>query len=363
MSSQELVDLALSVVTNGPHKKERADRRIRGMVGRKWLFDTTDALRVWEHPYYPQYYVPISNVQESRIHKLESVDKNERAFLANIEVESCPTSKLVVLFEDGLLRGMVRFDFGSLDAWFEEEQQIYVHPKDPYKRIDILPSSRRIVVKVDGIVIAESTFNMFLFETMLQTRYYMPKSAWHYTTPSETTTMCPYKGMAEYYNLCVNGQNIEDAVWWYRHPTQESFQIAGVVTGTVAKILQATSAHGLVGNGRIIYAEVTAGASIIMSLVFLFLAREPRQQGRPCRRALIYTSVLDAAMFAAWVIAFASMLALIPPVHCSALSDFDHWTGVDSCAFWKVAVAFAIASSVAWLASFIAAYSWIRSRS
>lgn len=63
------------------------------------------------------------------------------------------------------------------DSWFEEDEPIYVHPRDPYKRIDILPSSRNVDVKIDGVTVAESSNNMFLFETMLRPRYYMPKTA------------------------------------------------------------------------------------------------------------------------------------------------------------------------------------------
>jgi uncharacterized protein (DUF427 family) len=62
-----------------------------------------------------------------------------------------------------------------VDTWFEEDQPIYGHPKDPYKRIDILPSSRKITVKIDDVIVAESSNNMFLFETGLRTRFYMPK--------------------------------------------------------------------------------------------------------------------------------------------------------------------------------------------
>ena len=61
--------------------------------------------------------------------------------------------------------------------WFEEDQPIYGHPKDPYKRIDILPSSRKVTVKIDGTLVAESSNNMFLFETGLRARFYMPKPA------------------------------------------------------------------------------------------------------------------------------------------------------------------------------------------
>lgn len=64
-----------------------------------------------------------------------------------------------------------------LDDWFEEDTPIYGHPKDPYKRIEILPSTRIVQVKIDGVTVAESSCNQFLHETMLKTRYYMPKTA------------------------------------------------------------------------------------------------------------------------------------------------------------------------------------------
>lgn len=66
------------------------------------------------------------------------------------------------------------------DAWFEEDAQIYDHPKNPYTRIDILPSSRKIEVKIGGVKVAESSNPAFLFETGLRTRYYLPKTSVSY---------------------------------------------------------------------------------------------------------------------------------------------------------------------------------------
>lgn len=85
---------------------------------------------------------------------------------------------------------------GFTDAWFEEDTPIYVHPKDPYKRVDVLPSTRHIVVKLNDTVLAETHTPTLLFETMLPTRYYMPKTAlkWELLEESETVTKCPYKG-------------------------------------------------------------------------------------------------------------------------------------------------------------------------
>lgn len=137
-------------------------------------------------------------------------------------------------FTAGPLKDLVRFDFQKMDAWFEEDEQIFVHPKDPYKRIDIRRSSRHIRVEVHGVVIAETSSPTLLFETGLRTRYYLPPTCVNQTmlTRSETVTSCPYKGDASYYNIFIDGSNVdfevEDAIWWYKHPTQESLPIAGL---------------------------------------------------------------------------------------------------------------------------------------
>jgi uncharacterized protein (DUF427 family) len=77
-----------------------------------------------------------------------------------------------------------------VDAWFEEDQQIYDHPKNPYTRIDILPSSRKITVKIGGKVIAESSNPRFLFETGLRTRFYLPKTS----VSSVPIPVCTFRG-------------------------------------------------------------------------------------------------------------------------------------------------------------------------
>lgn len=41
--------------------------------------------------------------------------------------------KTFTLYTKGELAGLATVDFSTMDAWFEEEEQIFVHPKDPYK--------------------------------------------------------------------------------------------------------------------------------------------------------------------------------------------------------------------------------------
>ncbi|KAL8821068.1 MAG: hypothetical protein Q9223_000830 [Gallowayella weberi] len=227
-SRTNLIELARSLLVNGPHKMEKTPRRIRCMFDNKWIVDTITAHYVWEHPYYPQYYIE-SGEMRSQISKDSNIDNGDAAFLATLSGQNKKTDQVLV-FEKGQLAGLTRLDFGAMDAWFEEDQPIYQHPKDPYKRIDILPSTRKITIKVGDTTLAESTMNMFLFETMLRTRYYMPKTAinWQWTTPSSTITVCPYKGTAEYYNININGTEIKDGIWWYRHATRESALIEGM---------------------------------------------------------------------------------------------------------------------------------------
>jgi len=145
--------------------------------------------------------------------------------------DSGKSTDRVLIFEKGPLEGLVRFEFKAMDAWFEEDQQIYDHPKNPYSRIDILASSRKIEVKIGGVTVAESSNSMFLFETGARPRYYLPKTSvkQQYLTPSTTTTKCPYKGLAQYYNVTVGGEEYKDIIWWYEYPTMESAGIQGLL--------------------------------------------------------------------------------------------------------------------------------------
>lgn len=117
------------------------------------------------------------------------------------------------------------------DGWLEEDTPIYVHPKDPFRRVDILPSSRPIKISLNGITLAESPSSVHLLETGLPTRYYLPLASVNqeYIRQSNLITKCPYKGDAEYYDVVIDGQSFPSLVWYYRLPTLESAGIAGLV--------------------------------------------------------------------------------------------------------------------------------------
>src|SRR5207253_4335242 len=105
------------------------------------------------------------------------------------------------------LRDTIRLDWNGMDAWFEEDEEVFTHPRDPYTRVDILPSSRHVRVEVDGVTVAESTKPTLLFETGLATRYYLPKTdvRMDLLTSTATSSHCPYKGDANYWSLALEG--------------------------------------------------------------------------------------------------------------------------------------------------------------
>ncbi|KAH7060935.1 hypothetical protein B0J12DRAFT_594018 [Macrophomina phaseolina] len=228
--TSDLVQLAEKIAKGGPYKSLKTQRRVRGLLNGKYAFDTLTPHYVWEHPYYPQFYIPIQDfTPDATVVKTGPVDgANGIVWLGQLSVGDVSTLR-VLLFGASPLKNLVRVDFNAIDQWFEEDVPIYHSPKDPYKRIDILPSSRSVRVAVDGVTLAEATSPLFLFETDHRTRYYLPPTSvkWEFLTKSNTETYCPYKGKANYFHLTVNGKEYRDVVWCYPHPTAESSQVAG----------------------------------------------------------------------------------------------------------------------------------------
>lgn len=126
--------------------------------------------------------------------------------------------------------GHVRVAWAAVDAWYEEDERVEVHPRDPYHRIDTFSTSRRVTVSVDGTVLADSTRALALYETSLPVRYYLPPADVHMDLlhPSATWTECPYKGAARHWNATVDGRTIDDVAWEYReHVRREAEAVQG----------------------------------------------------------------------------------------------------------------------------------------
>jgi uncharacterized protein (DUF427 family) len=127
------------------------------------------------------------------------------------------------------LAGHISFSWKGL-RWFEEEQRVFVHARDPYKRVDVLPSSRHVRVELDGQVLAESRRPSLLFESWLPTRFYLPPQdvRAELLVPSRTVTACPYKGVASYWSVQTGERTVPDLMWSYRDPIPELPGVRGL---------------------------------------------------------------------------------------------------------------------------------------
>jgi uncharacterized protein (DUF427 family) len=220
----------------GRVRVEQGAKRIRGFVGGELVVETFKPLLVWEKPQYPTYYFPLDDVRaelltsEGRTSHSPSRGDAEVMTLAAGGVSRSGAALRYDRSPFESLWETVRFEWDAVDAWFEEDEQVFTHARDPYTRVDILPSSRDVRIEADGIVIAQSDKPTLLFETRLPVRYYLPKTdiRMDLLSPRDTVTHCPYKGEAEYWSLKHDDANGAVA-WSYRTPLPESQKIAGFV--------------------------------------------------------------------------------------------------------------------------------------
>lgn len=133
--------------------------------------------------------------------------------------------------ERAVLKGHVGFKWNKMDHWYEEEEEVFVHPRDPYKRVDTMPSSRHVRVVVDGVTVAETNRPTLLFETGLPVRYYLPPEDvdMGYLTLTSAHTRCPYKGLASYWSVRVGDEEYRNLVWGYPDPIPECPKIKGLL--------------------------------------------------------------------------------------------------------------------------------------
>jgi uncharacterized protein (DUF427 family) len=232
--SQVEESTAPSVVTRGRVRVEQSHKRVRAYLGGELVADTTQPLLVWEIPYYPTYYLPASDVRATLVATGETERSPSRgtAEVYDVVTDSARASGAAHQYPHSPieeLREAVRLDWAAMDEWLEEDEPVYVHPRNPYTRVDILASSRHIRVELDGVILAESHSPHILFETGLPPRYYLPLSdvRMPLLRVSQQQTHCPYKGTASYWSVVLDGRTYDDLVWIYRTPLPESQKIAG----------------------------------------------------------------------------------------------------------------------------------------
>jgi uncharacterized protein (DUF427 family) len=219
----------------GRVRVEPGPKWIRAYLGGELVLSTRTPWLVWEVPFYPAYYVPVEDVRAELAvtEKTEHSPSRGDATIYDVRTsgKTAPAAARRYLSSPiPELREAVRFEWNSMDEWLEEDEPVYVHPRDPYKRVDILASSRRVQVELEGVQLADSVAPRILYETGLPPRYYLPLPdvRRELLRPSTSASSCPYKGTAAYWSVEINGELHEDLVWIYRTPLPESQKIAGL---------------------------------------------------------------------------------------------------------------------------------------
>jgi uncharacterized protein (DUF427 family) len=219
----------------GRVRVEQSHKRVRAYLAGELVSDTIRPLLVWEVPYYPAYYIPTEDIRAELVPSgaVDHSPSRGDGDIYDVKVARATAPAAARRYATSPLeelRDAVKIDWNAMDEWLEEDEPVYTHPRDPYTRVDILASSRHVQVAVDGVTVADSHHPSILFETGLPPRYYLPLSDLRLDLliPSSSQTHCPYKGMATYWSLQLEGRRIDDLVWIYRSPLAESQKIAGL---------------------------------------------------------------------------------------------------------------------------------------
>jgi uncharacterized protein (DUF427 family) len=208
---------------------EYSPRRVRAFFDNQVIADSQRVLLVYETKRPPVYWFPIADVRMDLLARKDPVvgatsnTVHWHPTSAGKIVENLAWSYADPTGDLGPLTDHIALYWNAIDAWYEEDEQIFVHPRDPYTRVDTVHSSRHVRVVVDGTTVAETNRPVLLFETGLPTRYYISKLDVHtdLLEPTETVTHCPYKGDANYWSLRVGEKIYKDFVWVYRRPIPE----------------------------------------------------------------------------------------------------------------------------------------------
>ncbi len=127
--------------------------------------------------------------------------------------------------------GYVRVAWDAVDEWYEEEEQVFMHPRNPYHRVDCVPTARRLRVEAFGDLLVDSTATVGVYETSLAPRLYVGRDELRMDVlrPSTTTTYCPYKGTATYWSAQRGDESLMDVAWSYEAPNAECQTIRGLL--------------------------------------------------------------------------------------------------------------------------------------
>ncbi|MXM64545.1 DUF427 domain-containing protein [Streptomyces sp. HUCO-GS316] len=219
---------------------EPSERWVRGTKGDVTVVDSRHPVLVWEPELpVPQYAFPREDVRQDLLrpakHPRTGTHTGSQIFY-DLEAGGELVENAAWTFPAEDLAGHVAFEWfrhpdRGLDHWYEEEEEIFIHPRDPHKRVDAMPSSRHVRIEIDGTTVADTRRPVLLFETSLPTRYYLPREDVRLDlfTPTDHHTGCPYKGTASYWSWRGEADVPPNIVWTYPDPLPAVHVVQGLL--------------------------------------------------------------------------------------------------------------------------------------
>ncbi len=218
---------------------EPTPKRIRVEVGGEVVADSRHAFLLHEGGHQPIYYFPPEDVRSEYLKPSDRhthCPKKGDASYYTISAGGETVDAGAWYYPDPLpgtppIKDLIAFYFNRMGRWLEEGEEIGVHPRDPYHRIDVLGTDRHITISLSGELLAETTQAMALFESNLPPRWYIPREdVCAELEPSDTVTHCPYKGEAGYYSVkLADGEIGKDLIWFYSDPLPEATRVGGLL--------------------------------------------------------------------------------------------------------------------------------------
>ncbi len=218
---------------------EPSPRWVRVYFNNLAIADSREVMLLRETNQLPRYYFPKKDVRMEHFKPSDvpvRSDPKGPGILWHVQVGEKSADNAAFTFRNSPANGpkledYIAFEWKKMDAWFEEHEEVFVYARDPYKRVDVIPSSRHIKVVVDGIAVADTKRPWLLFETGLPTRHYIPRhdARMDLLVPSDTVTSCPYKGDANHYSIKIGDNLHKDLAWYYRYPTLTCTKIEGLL--------------------------------------------------------------------------------------------------------------------------------------
>lgn len=174
-------------------------RRVRGREAGRTVIDSERVLMVHRQGQPPTYAFPAEDVRNGKSEPEPAAD------------------------------GYVRVPWDAVDEWYEEEERMLGHPRNPYHRVDCIRTSRRLRVEVAGVALVDTNDTVGLYETANAPRLYVGREQvrMELLRPSATASYCPYKGFASYWTAVVGDVVVEDVAWSYDDPLPECIPVAG----------------------------------------------------------------------------------------------------------------------------------------